>query len=540
MIRVAVGDRINRTAPGYGFSIPAPTGGWNAYSPLPDMKPTDAVILDNWIPRPGWVEIRRGYVSYMANAPAVIQSLLVWRGSTTEELYAVTNGSIYLASLGGSFSGAVYSGLTTDRVQFVNFANDAGSFIICVNGVDTPFKYDGTTFATTVITGSSGSLTLDPKTLVTVVAHKSRLLFVEKDTLRVWFLAVEAIAGACGLLDLGPVFQKGGTLEALGTWSIDGGQGQDDYFVAISTQGELAIYQGDDPSDANNWALAGVFSLGVPLGRRSIFKFGGDLQVLTSTGVIALSQALNLDRAKQNDVAITAKIQNAWADVAQYKDNFGWQAIAYPLGQLAIYNIPIQELGTAYQYVQNLQNGSWCRFTGINALCWAICNDQIFFGGSDAMLNQWDQGVLDGTNDVTFDLQSAFNDFGKAGQLKHATMCRPLLNATPNAQPAMEILTDFASGLPTSVPTTIVMAGGDPSIRADWTSVAALGYYHSVRMRQILGLDPTLTSFLADGEGNHIIAIAGENIITAPVTPLNNVALQVINFDVIYEPGGQL
>ena len=39
-----------------GVPIPAPVGGWDAISPLANMPVDRAVVLDNWIPRPGWIE----------------------------------------------------------------------------------------------------------------------------------------------------------------------------------------------------------------------------------------------------------------------------------------------------------------------------------------------------------------------------------------------------------------------------------------------------------------------------------------------------
>ncbi|WP_230681797.1 hypothetical protein, partial [Streptococcus pneumoniae] len=45
-----------------GKAIPAPVGGWDAQSPLANMPPENAVILDNFIPRAGYVELRRGFV----------------------------------------------------------------------------------------------------------------------------------------------------------------------------------------------------------------------------------------------------------------------------------------------------------------------------------------------------------------------------------------------------------------------------------------------------------------------------------------------
>ncbi len=202
----------------------------------------------------------------------------------------------------------VFSGTGNARWQWINFANDAGTFMIAANGSVDPVYYDGSAFASTVITGSAGVITLDPRTLVDVMDHKGRLFFVQEDSLRCWFLEPFAIQGAANLLDLGPIFDKGGSILCQSTWTLDGGSGADDLAVWVTTQGQVAVYQGLDPSDANNWALVGVYDIGLPLSRRSLIKYGSDLVVLTTNGVVPLSQALKLDRAQENLVALTQKI----------------------------------------------------------------------------------------------------------------------------------------------------------------------------------------------------------------------------------------
>ncbi|WP_085441200.1 hypothetical protein [Magnetofaba australis] len=44
-------------------SIPAPIKGWNARDSIIAMSPEHAIELINFIPRPGRLELRRGFVS---------------------------------------------------------------------------------------------------------------------------------------------------------------------------------------------------------------------------------------------------------------------------------------------------------------------------------------------------------------------------------------------------------------------------------------------------------------------------------------------
>ena len=70
----------NRRQVSNGVSIPAPVGGWDAQSPLAAMPPQNAVILDNFIPRAGYVELRRGYAPWQLGTPLPVETGMVWRG----------------------------------------------------------------------------------------------------------------------------------------------------------------------------------------------------------------------------------------------------------------------------------------------------------------------------------------------------------------------------------------------------------------------------------------------------------------------------
>lgn len=496
------------------------------------MPETDAVMMDNIIPRPGYSEVRRGYVSQTTGFASSVQTVFVWRGggAGVDKIFAAAGAGIYDCNTIGAVGGAVVSGLGSAIWQYINFANDAGNFLLAFNGSDTPRKYDGTSWATNSITGSSGSITLTSTDLIDACVNKRRVFMTEKDSLRVWYLDVDAISGACGLLDLGPVFNQGGTIAGIAAWTQDGGMGSDDLLVIVTTEGQVAVYQGTDPSDPDNWALIGVYTLGAPLGRRSLLQYGADLVILTANGVLPLSQAAQFDRAQDGNVALTAKIQNAFAQASRlYGANFGWEAFLYPAGQIAIYNVPISQLGVSYQFVQNVQTGSWCRFKGINAFCWGYANGNPYFGASDGVY-RWDSGGRDGTSAITCDYQGAFVDFGGQHQLKKFTMIRPVLKAPRTVAPGVDILTDYRSGIPENVPTVSDNGGGmiwgdmiwgsmvwgaSNRLRLDWASTTGIGYVGSARMRIVLA--PPLA---------------------AGVYP--EVTCQIIGFDAMYERGSMI
>jgi hypothetical protein len=538
-----------------GQSIPAPIGGWDASSPLAAMPIENAQILDNWIPRAGFVELRRGFVPQQTGFTSPVETLMAYRGAPTgDELFAASGGAIYDVTLQGATVGSpVFTGATSNRWNTTAFANAGGAWLVACNGADIPIAYNGSGWASqTTISGSSGPVTLNPSALFNVFPHKGRLYFLEQGSLRVWNPAAGAIAGACTLLDLSSIFSKGGRLICGGTWSYQFGLTADDFAVFMTDQGQLAVYQGIDPTNASTFSLIGVFDLGPPLGPRAMLKFGGDLAIVTADGVIPLSQGLKLDRSQQNEVALTAKIINAFSMAAKaYGANYGWQGLLYPGtspssdteaagGSLAIFNIPITTLGTSMQFVQNVLTGAWCRFLNLDAFCWELANGCVYFGGSGGVY-QWDAGCSDNGAPIVADLKSAFTDFGDRGRQKRFTMIRPLLNTTPLVQPALEIDVDYQESEPTAVPTVVEQGATAAQIRYDWTSASGIGYVGAARM-QVNLVGDTSTPVLDTGsipDADLAVDSSGDTLFTRADLPFD-VPCQLLGFDIVYEPGGQV
>lgn len=515
------------------------------------MPAENAVILDNFIPRAGYIECRRGYRIWQ-ELPVVTETLMAYRGASPK-LFAAAGNKIYDVSLDGGPETEVYADALSARWQWINFANDAGPFILAANGNQAPIYYNGTNWLNTTITGTAGVITLNPSTLIDVMEHKGRPFFVQKNSLRVWYLAPNAIQGAANLLDLGPIFDKGGTILCQATWTVDGGSGADDLAVWVTTEGQVAVYQGIDPSDANDWALVGVYDIGYPLSRRSLTKYGSDLVVLTSDGVVPLSQALALDRAQENLVALTQRIQNAFQlATTKHRSNFGWEGVLYPKGGLSIFNVPITELGTSHQYVQNIQTGAWCRFTGINAMTWTVWGDNIYFGSPDGVY-LWDFGYADGAEDIVCDLKTAFNYFGSRGSLKKFQMLQPIINIAQGVEPAIEVLTDFKERVPTATPTLVRISGSvwdanlwdqafwgtETETKDSWTTVTGIGYCGAVRIRVRI---TALGDAVATGDGDDIVSSDGSDYIATFIGARTQFPVEIIAFNVKYENqvGGQL
>lgn len=481
---------------------PVPTEGWDAISPISSMDPRRAVSLINWVPRPGWVELRAGYDPWSwlgANNP--VESLLIYRSGAGEKMFAAMSSGIYEVTATGQYD-QVVSGLSSARWQYVNFTPALGTTVIHLcNGVNTLRQYDGSAWTAPNITGLPYSL--NTAAIVNIGSSKRRLWYILGDgagggTTTAAFMPTDAITGAiAGTQDFGALWDKGGHLVAMGNWTVDGGNGPQDYAVFISSRGQVSVYSGTDPTDPTKWSLVGTFNVSPPIGYRCFLQVGSDLALITQQGVIPISQALPFDPSSDRSVAITARIQNAMSQAAmQAADNFGWQIIAYPMQQLAILNVPLTENSQQVQYVMNTLTGAWCQFTGWNANCFAIFNNALYFGDNTGSVNLAYSGGLDLGSSIPADMQCAFNYFDDPGRIKRMTMVQPMMLAgLASITPSISVDEDFTTSSP-QAPVSIIIGGAawdsgvwDTSIwpagsqlAIPWLSVQAIGHALSVHM----------------------------------------------------------
>lgn len=474
------------------YTTPAPVGGWNARDSIADMPITDAPIIKNWFPGTSRIRVRRGFEEFLTSLASDVETLMVYASGTKDEMFAAADGKIFAATSAGSVGAALVTAMSDNRWQYKNMGTPGGNFLIAVNGTDAPRKYDGTNWGATSITGATQT------TFIDVNVFKRRLFFVIKNSLKFAYLNVESIAGTAAEFDLAPLCKLGGYLMAMGTWTRDGGDGLDDFAVFITSKGEAIVYQGDDPGDANAWAQVGSFKLGAPIGRRCMEQVGADLVVITQDGFVPFSTALGNGRATPR-LAISDKIRNAVNDATRsYGSNFGWQAILYPRGSMLLVNVPLIENGETEQYVANTATGAWCQFTGQNANCWAVFNEELYFGGSDGVYKA-DTGTSDNGMDIDADVQQASTRLRGGGQ-KIFRFLRPNLTTDGAIRPAITVNVDHEIRSPIDVPGFTPPSGSlwdtspwntsawntGPTVTKDWICVEGIGRYGAVRMRLLL------------------------------------------------------
>jgi len=457
------------------ITVTAPIGGWNSRDPLAEMKPTDAVVLDNWFCTPTELRSRKGYSDWATGIPGVVQSLIDYDAPNgTEQLFAVSNNSgtcaIYNATSQGAVGSAVVTGLTNAKWYHAQFATSGGSFLLAVNGLDSMRIYDGTTWYTVTGVSTPYAITgIATTSLMDVHTHKRRNWFIQKESLKCWYLDTDAISGAASMFDFGPIFEFGGSIARIDTWSLDAGYGMDDYFVVITTSGQIAVYKGTDPSNANDWALIGVYLVGSPVGERCTCKYGGDVLLLGKDGLIPLSKALMSSRVSTH-LMITDKIQNQLAaDTTTYASNYGWDILLYPPQNMLLVNIPINAT-ESYQYVMNTISGGWARWTNIPAQCWCFANEDMYFGSTGKVCKAWDTYSDNGQPIVT-DLLPAFSAFGSRSQIKRWTMARVSMGYTNSFGITNQMNLDFDQSAAPSNPQVTVLPSSGVWDQSKWDQV---------------------------------------------------------------------
>ena len=483
-------------AHGVTYSLPAPYGGWNANGNLSNMPPLDAVVMDNVYPGVVVVSVRKGSTDHVTGFATTPKTFMVYEGPSVRKMFASTETGVYDVSTVGALGSAAFS-CTSSAWTSSNFSNAAGNFLVAVNGMDKLRVFNGTTWQ--AIDGSSTPAITGIATtaLRQVTLFKRRLWFIEQGTMNLWYLPTDSFAGAATIFPVGELFTRGGKVLAMGDWTVDSGQGSDDYFTILSSRGELAVYKGTDPSSSTTWSLVGVYYVGTPVGTQPLVKFGGDLLVLTITGVFPLSsfvQSTIIDRSK----SVSDKVRGAFLDyMTAFGTVAGWQVLDFPEGNSLFVNVPISTTQSV-QFVMNKTTKAWCRFLNWNATSFCVFGGNLYFAGGTKITQAW-TGASDSGVAITGTVQQAYTPLGRNGQ-KQVTGVRPHISVQGSGAVNYGIDADFVSS-PTGSTLSYLAANnsaiwdltnwdqciwteGVLPIRPSWLTVPCdLGYLHSFRLQ---------------------------------------------------------
>lgn len=504
-----------------------PTAGINARDALVSMAPTDALNLVNFFAEPYGLTMRGGYQEYatdlpgsvpvktlmsyypavfgpssaVASAPASARNFMTRRlaprvvdVTVDGQIFACTNRGIYDVSEGGAgpWDNLLAPVAPSDYWTWLNFQNAAGNFILAANdegmyivhsaiaafstGFSPGFSVVGTGFDHIAEGVDPGQIDgVDPDLFCYVMVWKRRLWFIEKDSTRAWYLPVEQITGTATQFDFGAQFRHGGYLVSLSNWTLDGGEGIDDYLVALSSQGDVVIFKGYDPdtadTDPSAFQLHGIWYVGaLPIGRRQTNIYGGDLYILSVYGITQLSKLVAQAQVASNLVEdVTARIDPYISELMRdHHAREGWYVKFLPRDQMMVLGIPQQITGEGtVQLAMKIRGGAWSKMLDL-PLAWMLNHGTLAFGGGDA------GGTVDGSGKVylLFDnlldnvpleedtgiairgrVIPAYQGFNTPGQYKRFPMIRPILRSPITPTMRLTVLTDYTGSNYYSAPT---------------------------------------------------------------------------------------
>ena len=423
--------------------IPAPLGGLNTTDSLMAMPPTDAVKLVNMVIGANGLRPRNGYQEHCTGIGAPILSMMQYEAANP------VNNKMFAATANDIFDVSASSGAPGSVVNFPS-AGGLGESIIAVTGADRYLLYcdeqngyytraesSGTWTKVTLGGGAAQVSGVDPATFVQPCEFKGRIWFVVKGTTKAAYLAPNAVYGAATAYDFGSQFKRGGALAALYSWTRDGGAGMDDMLVAISTAGEIVIYQGTDPSTYGAWDRKGRYYAGpVPAGRRLAADYGGDLLINTAAGALPLVTLMTGGPLTADSYA-SRKVRKLFASyMADRRLNDGWSML--PVGQDNLILVTVPKLASEdyFQLVLSMDRASWSTFESLPVSCGTTWQGVFYFGTPDGRVCKYtgDADNVGRTGDTSAALEvkalviPAFNDGGSA-ERKQIQYVRPLFQS---------------------------------------------------------------------------------------------------------------
>lgn len=422
----------------------------------------------------GWASIGNGVGAVIASGSAV-GSVCTLTTATAHKL------AVGMAVIVSGCTPAAYNGtFTVNAVTSTGITYTASA---APGGVITTI---GAYAYTPAVTGVSTSLWSN------VLLHKQRLWFVERNSLRGWYLPTSSVGGTAVQFDFSSLFRQGGYITTMAVWTLDAGYGIDDMLVIITSKGEAAVYRGTDPSTVATWAMVGLFVIGAPMSARCATKFAGDCLIINRDGLVPLSSALQSSRIEVAE-ALSDKIQ--WAistATTNYAGNFGWESIVFPTENMLLLNVPLSS-SVSQQYVMNTVSKAWCRFLGWNACTFSLFNDMLYFGAAGTVYQAF-VGQSDNGAGINAEALQAYSYFGTTSRLKKFNMVRPMLAWDNRPALTIGIACDFSTTAPSgsltanSLPTTTwgsalakwgdagTLWMGGPSYQTGWQTAYGLGY----------------------------------------------------------------
>jgi len=456
--------------------VPAPIHGMNAAMNITAEDPSVCIWCVNLIPNEYGLRVREGYREWQTDLNSEeVRTMIVYYGRsivvpTEDRIFAVTTTGIWNVT---TFDGTptqvlafATANATSGHGVWTQYVTEAGEDLIFYadeqNGLFTYTASTDTWAQTTGITeAANSSEVFDATTIAYVVNHKLRLWLIPRQSNKAWYLPIRSIAGDAEEFFFGQKFRHGGELVGLYNWTVDGGNGRDDHLVAISRGGDVIPYTGEDPSDAMTWTTSGSFFIG-PLpakGRRIAAEHGGELFMLSTLGIITLSDLLNggnPDDPFRNQIGYRIG-RLLRQDFQDYRDDWSWEVSFMADEGLLLVTTPMRDNGDFRQYSYTLGTSGWGLWKDVPMHASAMYNGHLMIGTSDSRVLRMDVAadniLLDGSGqtEIQWAVLSSYSFLGAPGLFKRVRLVRPNFVAEREPYYALTVYYDYRMDEPPSV-----------------------------------------------------------------------------------------
>jgi len=491
------------------FMIPAPVAGIDVSRGLAAGNLANSLYSYNLVAAEYGLRVRNGYREWAIGlddgAGLGVHTIIPFGGDdvdlANDRLFAVTNEGIWdctteavAPTLVLDFSIPGNGGDITDDAGYgvyCNYTLQSGERILFYadqqNGL---FRYTESTDTWARESFITGPVIAD---VYFVMSHKNQIWLVEKNQSYAWYLPEQSVGGAATQFFFGTKFVHGGNVAGLFSWTIDGGVGVDDYFVAVSRSGDVLVYQGNDPGSADDWFSSGQYFIGeIPKGGKFGSHDGGNLYLLSVQGLISM-----------NEIVVGVDGKNADADIESrkiayfirpflkdYKNANGWEVRKTPSIGTLIINAPPRNDGVEIQWVKNTTIDSWGLWRSVPMLCVDEWKGNVYIGDDQGrvliMDNHIDNELITpppmmvNGQAIPFSVLTSFSDLGSPTQFKRGKFIRPQFLATSEPSQTCRFRYDYdlieaLNTTPAPVLGGSVWDGGLWDV-ADWDNVTPEGY----------------------------------------------------------------
>jgi hypothetical protein len=443
-------------------TLPAPTRGLVQHENDAYIGPGAAIVSDNWFPTMKGVKLRGGSTRYATLPEAVpVISSFEYVDTSQHRMFAAQATKVYDVTTGTPV--AIATGRTSGNYSATVLANLGGYWGIAVNDAGDPVlrTKDGVTWAellppavpadgASAITGPAGSPVENGRNLTYVCKYRNRLFFIEKRSMNVWYLAVDAVGGLLTKIPMSGAATRGGYLMFMSNWSIDAGDGIDDKLVVVTSEGEALIWTGNNPGDAANWRQEGRYFVGKPLGMNAHEQVGGDLLILTVEGVVPMNMVITKSAGEMELAMVSRAIKRMWREEVAINTTYPWTIRRWDEYGGIFITLPGGRPGNQYCLAMNSATGAFARGVGWDALCFLRQRANMFFGTRDGRIMQMERGGSDDGLPYVACLVGGWEMFQARSQTVHWRQARAIFTTSASEPfiPQLDATTDYIVEIP--------------------------------------------------------------------------------------------